>query len=76
MIGQQNAAPGLNSLVICLNGRADRSWPKTRSVKIFRVHASSLENLQTSTHPGDRLGELLPDTWITVHPQAARKVVS
>ena len=28
------------------------------------------------THPVDRLGELLPDAWVSAHAQARRKVAS
>jgi hypothetical protein len=28
------------------------------------------------THPAERVGELLPDTWLADHPEARRKLAS
>jgi transposase len=44
---------------------------KRHQVDPFVYLKDILERLPT--HPVDQLGELLPDVWVTTHPQARRK---
>ncbi len=47
---------------------------KRHQVDPFAYLKDILDRL--STHPADRLGELLHDAWFASHPHARRKVAS
>jgi transposase len=47
---------------------------KRHQIDPFAYLKDVLERLPT--HPADRLGELLPDAWIALNPQARRKVAA